>query len=188
MLKFIRNLSPAALLTYSYLLGILIGTILLSLPAAATEEPLSLIDALFTATSALCVTGLAVVDTGGDFSRFGQAIILTLIQIGGLGIMTFGVVLAVATGWRVSTRQRVLIQELYSAVFLKDVKGIFKLIVLFALIAELAVMILLIRDAKSLVPQSADMQAMAIMVFFSVAAVKGFYYLLIEMGYSGSPA
>ena len=48
---------------------------------------------------------------------------------------------------------------------------------------NVAVMILLIRDAKSLVPQSADMQAMAIMVFFSVAAVKGFYYLLIEMGY-----
>ena len=50
----------------------------------------------------------------------------------------------------------------------------------------LAVIILLIRDAKSLVPQSADMQAMAIMVFFSVAAVKGFYYVLIEMGYAGS--
>ena len=48
------------------------------------------------------------------------------------------------------------------------------------------VMILLIRDAKSLVPQSADMQAMAIMIFLSVAAVKGFYYVLIEMGYAGS--
>ena len=53
-------------------------------------------------------------------------------------------------------------------------------------VVNVAVMILLIRDAKSLVPQSVDMQAMAIMVFFSVAAVKGFYYLLIEMGYSGS--
>jgi len=53
-------------------------------------------------------------------------------------------------------------------------------------VINVAVMILLIRDAKSLVPQSADMQAMAIMVFFSVAAVKGFYYVLIEMGYIGS--
>ena len=53
-------------------------------------------------------------------------------------------------------------------------------------VVNVAVMILLIRDAKSLVPQSVDMQAMAIMVFFSLAAVKGFYYLLIEMGYSGS--
>ncbi|MEK6197000.1 MAG: hypothetical protein N2B58_02345 [Desulfobacterales bacterium] len=51
---------------------------------------------------------------------------------------------------------------------------------------NVAVMILLIRDAKSLVPQSADMQAMAIMVFFSVAAVKGFYYILIEMDHKGS--
>ena len=55
-------------------------------------------------------------------------------------------------------------------------------------VVNVAVMILLIRDAKSLVPQSADMQAMAIMIFFSVAAVKGFYYLLIEMGYHGSQA
>ena len=53
-------------------------------------------------------------------------------------------------------------------------------------VVNLVVIVLLIRDAKLLVPQSADMQAMAIMVFFSVAAVKGFYYVLIEMGYSGS--
>ncbi len=55
-------------------------------------------------------------------------------------------------------------------------------------LVNVAVMILLIRDAKSLVPESVDMQAMAIMVFFSVAAVKGFYYLLIEMGYGDSQA
>ncbi len=55
-------------------------------------------------------------------------------------------------------------------------------------VVNVAVMFLLIRDAKSLVPETADMQAMAIMVFLSVAAVKGFYYLLIEMGYSGSKA
>ena len=55
-------------------------------------------------------------------------------------------------------------------------------------VVNIAVMILLIRDAKSLVPQSADMQAMAIMVFFSVSAVKGFYYLLIEMGHHDSQA
>ena len=55
-------------------------------------------------------------------------------------------------------------------------------------LVNMAVIILLIRDAKSLVPQSVDMQAMAIMIFFSVAAVKGFYYVLLEMGYSGSRA
>ncbi|MCK4837314.1 MAG: hypothetical protein KAS94_00850 [Desulfobulbaceae bacterium] len=55
-------------------------------------------------------------------------------------------------------------------------------------VVNVVVIILLVRDAKSLVPESMDMQAMAIMVFFSVAAVKGFYYLLIEMGYSGSQA
>ena len=53
-------------------------------------------------------------------------------------------------------------------------------------VVNAVVMILLIKDAKSLIPQSADMQAMAIMVFFSIAAVKGFYYVLLEMGYIGS--
>jgi hypothetical protein len=63
-----------------------------------------------------------------------------------------------------------------------------KMVVQFGIgtVVNVVVMILLIRDAKLLVPQSTDMQAMAIMVFFSVAAVKGFYYLLIEMGYHGS--
>ena len=65
-----------------------------------------------------------------------------------------------------------------------------KMVVQFGIgtLVNVAVMILLIRDAKSLVPESVDMQAMAIMVFFSVAAVKGFYYLLIEMGYGDSQA
>ena len=65
-----------------------------------------------------------------------------------------------------------------------------KLMVQFGIgsVVNVAVMILLIRDAKALVPQSVDMQAMAIMIFFSVAAVKGFYYLLIEMGYHDSQA
>jgi trk system potassium uptake protein len=64
------------------------GTILLLLPNA-THSGISLVDALFTSTSAVCVTGLIVVDTGTFFTRFGQLIILTLIQLGGIGIMTF---------------------------------------------------------------------------------------------------
>ncbi|MDX5339286.1 MAG: ATPase [Cyclobacteriaceae bacterium] len=81
-------MNPAQLFVGSFILIILIGTFLLMTPKA-TYEGLSFIDALFTATSAVCVTGLIVVDTGSYFTDFGQVIILLLIQIGGLGILTF---------------------------------------------------------------------------------------------------
>ena len=88
-LKFQRlDLNPALLFIGSFLLLILIGTALLMLPRATTSN-LSLLDAFFTATSAVCVTGLIVVDTATHFTQFGQLIVLILIQIGGLGIMTF---------------------------------------------------------------------------------------------------
>jgi potassium uptake TrkH family protein len=81
-------LNPAQLFVTSFLLIIFIGTLLLLLPKA-TYSGIGLIDALFTATSAVCVTGLIVVDTGSYFTTFGQSVIMILIQLGGLGIMTF---------------------------------------------------------------------------------------------------
>ena len=81
-------LNPAQLFILSFLVIILIGSLLLILPNA-TYEGISYLDALFTSTSAVCVTGLAVVDTGTHFTLFGQTIIMILIQIGGLGILTF---------------------------------------------------------------------------------------------------
>ncbi|NJW55447.1 potassium transporter TrkG, partial [Salinimicrobium oceani] len=81
-------LNPAQLFIASFLGMIILGTLLLMLPRA-THEGISALDALFTATSAVCVTGLIVVDTGTYFTDQGQTIILILIQLGGLGIMTF---------------------------------------------------------------------------------------------------
>jgi hypothetical protein len=81
-------LNPAQLFVASFLMIIFIGTFLLMLPKA-TYEGISFVDALFTATSAVCVTGLIVVDTGTYFTEFGQIIIMGLIQVGGLGILTF---------------------------------------------------------------------------------------------------
>ena len=83
-----QYLNPAQLFIASFLLIILAGTALLMLPKA-THDGISLLDALFTSTSAVCVTGLIVVDTGSYFTLFGQSIIIFLMQIGGLGIMTF---------------------------------------------------------------------------------------------------
>lgn len=90
---------------------ILIGAVLLSLPIASTGKDISWLNALFTSTSAVCVTGLAVVDTGTDYSLFGQIVIMVLVQIGGLGFMTFGVLIAVVMGKRISLKERLIIQD-----------------------------------------------------------------------------
>jgi trk system potassium uptake protein TrkH len=87
------------------------GTLLLSLPFARAGDPLALVDALFTATSAVCVTGLTVVDIGTRFSAAGQAVILALIQVGGLGLMTFAVFVGVVLGRRMAFTDRMVIQD-----------------------------------------------------------------------------
>lgn len=89
------RIRPARTVMLSFLLVIAIGAFLLSTPKA-TVQSIRPVDALFTATSAVCVTGLVVVDTGTHFTRFGQAVILALIQIGGLGLITFTAFFAVA--------------------------------------------------------------------------------------------
>lgn len=106
--------SPARVLVTGFALLILAGTVLLSLPiSSATGESVGVVNALFTATSAVCVTGLVVLDTAGDFSLFGQVVILSLIQIGGLGITVLSVAVALILGRRVSLRERVVLQEAF---------------------------------------------------------------------------
>ena len=109
--------NPTRTLVASFLVLIVSGAGLLTLPTASAQgkNSLSLVDALFTATSATCVTGLIVKDTGEDFSLIGQAIILTLIQLGGLGIVVFGAVFALLLGQALSVRESVAIQDLLSA-------------------------------------------------------------------------
>ncbi len=104
---------PAQTFILSFLIVILIGSALLMLPkAVAPGKTLSPLDALFTATSATCVTGLIVVDTGRHFSMLGQLIILTLIQIGGLGIMTISSFFALFFGRGMAIRERIMLQEM----------------------------------------------------------------------------
>ena len=110
--KNIKNiLHPARLIIISFLLGIIIGGLLLKLPQATKGEPLSWIDAFFTSTSAICVTGLIVVDTGSTFSVFGQTIILALIQIGGIGIMAYSAFFIMLFGKNLSIRDRFMAKE-----------------------------------------------------------------------------
>ncbi len=103
--------SPGQVLLIYYVLAILLGGLLLRLPLASNGEPLSFLDAVFTATSAQCVTGLVVVDTGSRLSWFGQLVVLLLIQTGGLGITTFSVYLLSYLGGGMSLRGRQQIEQ-----------------------------------------------------------------------------
>ncbi len=109
-----RFITPVNLPILSFAGLILVGTLLLMLPYAATGPRLAAVDALFTATSATCVTGLVVVDTGSRLSLFGQWVVLVLIQCGGLGIMTFSTVLILLMTGRFSVLQRSVIQDTFT--------------------------------------------------------------------------
>lgn len=116
MLSKRRTLSGSQIIALSFAGLVLLGSLLLSLPVAISPgHSISYLDALFTATSAICVTGLIVVDTPVVFSVFGQAIILLLIQAGGLGYMTISTLLAAAIGRHVSLHERLALQEALNA-------------------------------------------------------------------------
>jgi trk system potassium uptake protein TrkH len=106
-----RQFSPAQVLVLSFAALIASGAILLRLPISAARDPLTFLDALFTATSAVCVTGLIVVDTPNDLTVFGQLVVLSLIQLGGLGYMAITTVVGVALGRQLSLHERLTLQE-----------------------------------------------------------------------------
>jgi trk system potassium uptake protein TrkH len=132
----LRFLSPERTLILSFLIIILVGTGLLSLPYAARQESASFINALFTATSAVCVTGLIVVDTGSFYSQFGQVVILTLIQVGGLGIMTFSVFFYLLLGRSIGIRDRRIIQDTFSQSPIRNIYVLLKSVFLFTIVIE----------------------------------------------------
>ncbi|MBC6493346.1 ATPase [Microbacterium sp. 4-7] len=104
-----RSLAPAQVIASGFGAVIIIGTVLLMLPISSSAQTWTPpIDALFTATSAVCVTGLVVVDTAVFWSPFGKVVILALIQVGGLGIMLFAALIGLALARRLSVRSRIL--------------------------------------------------------------------------------
>ena len=117
---------------------ILSGVALLMTPyASKSGDSLRFVDALFTATSAVCVTGLVVVDTGTYFSVFGQSVILLLIQIGGLGVMTVATLVAVLSGKKINLKERLLIQEATNQLDLAGVVRLTLYIIRATLLVEL---------------------------------------------------
>ena len=136
-LKIFPRFSTYQIIALTFFGLISVGTLLLMLPMSSnTGQSLPLIDALFTATSASCVTGLVVVDTAEYFSTFGQMVIIFLIQLGGLGIMTFATLFSIAFGKKINLQERLRIQESLNQ---SEVEGVVRLclrVVKYSLVIE----------------------------------------------------
>ncbi|MPM43740.1 Ktr system potassium uptake protein B [bioreactor metagenome] len=131
------KLTPYQILVLGFAGLIIFGAVLLTLPASsATGERLKFIDALFTATSAVCVTGLVVVDTGKYFSLFGQLVIIGLIQAGGLGIMTMSTLMALIVRKKIQLRERLIMQEALNQLTMAGVVRLTQYIIKAALLLE----------------------------------------------------
>lgn len=143
---------PTNLLLLSYVAAIAVGTLALMLPAATAGGAIGWLDALFTATSAVCVTGLIVVDTGSFFTAFGQGVILLLIQIGGLGIMTISVALFQIIGKKVVFQQRMAMQEVFSHTPREDIYSLIRAVLVFTFTIEAAGALVLFLYWRSAYP------------------------------------
>jgi len=133
------KITPTQIIVTGFAVLIFLGAFLLNLPAASRDgQPVGFVNALFTATSAVCVTGLVVVDTGTHWTVFGQVLIALLIQIGGLGIMTVSTLLALLMGRRITLKERLLIQESLNQFDLEGLVRLTRNIIYATLAIELA--------------------------------------------------
>lgn len=125
-MKILKNMSPPKIIGLGFLIVIIIGTIFLAMPVSSEKgEFTNFVDALFTATSATCITGLATVVTAEHWSLFGQIVILLLIQVGGLGFMAFVTMAFVVIGKKITLKDRILMRESYNT---DNLKGAVKFI------------------------------------------------------------
>ncbi len=163
-----KKLTPGRFIALGFAAVIILGTILLLLPISHNEGvSVSVVDALFTSTSAVCVTGLIAVDTKDTFSVFGRTVVALLIQIGGLGITSIGVGFIMFSGKKINMRERLLVKEALNYPSFKGIIGLVKSVLLMTLSFELIGMIL------SFLVFSKDYplwEALGISAFHSVAA------------------
>ena len=162
-----NGLSQIQMIAMGFFIIIVVGTMLLMLPCATKEGSTGILDALFTATSATCVTGLVVADTFRHWTLFGQLVILALIQTGGLGFMTIGVFFSIYVRRKISLRERELLQESINTLQLAGVVRLTKLIVKGTLLLEGIGAVFL---AFRFVPEMGWLRGCYYSVFHSVSA------------------
>ena len=165
---FFKRQPAGRLIALGFAAVILLGAVLLCLPVSVREGAhVSFIDALFTSTSAVCVTGLIAIDTADHFTAFGQGLVAVLIQIGGLGVTSVGVGLMLAAGRRVSIKTRLLVKEALNVDTYKGIVRLIRAVLFMTLLFEAAGAILsypvFSRDHEPL-------HAVGISLFHSVAA------------------
>lgn len=182
---FSRHLPPTRIFVLSFAAVILLGGILLWFPFSASKEPLRFIDALFSSTSAVCVTGLVVIDIGKDLSTLGQVITILLFQMGGLGIITVSTIFFVIMGRGISFKGREIVQSTFLHTPRRDFFFILKSILWFTFIFEsLGTLFLFIRFAKDFPLGKAFYQA----IYHSISAFNNCGYSLFSdslIGYQG---
>ncbi|MGE7603563.1 TrkH family potassium uptake protein [Peribacillus sp. NPDC097675] len=181
-----RQFNPSQLLVLVFLFFIILGTILLKLPFSTTTF-VSWTDALFTSTSAMTVTGLAVVDTGTAYTTFGQLVILMLIQVGGLGIMSFAVLIFMVLGKKIGFKGRLIIQQALNQTALGGVIKLVKNLFLYSFTIEIIAMLIL---AIRWVPEYGWGKGMYYSFFHSISAFNNAGFSIWSdnlMGYVGDP-
>lgn len=164
----INKIKPGRIIVLGFLLVILLGTMLLMLPISINDgASVSLIDALFTSTSAVCVTGLIAIDTADTFTVFGRTVVAMLIQIGGLGVTSVGVGFILLMRKKVGIKERTLIKESMNLDSLKGLVKLVKSVLLLTLIFEsIGVILSYIVFSKNYSP----LDALGISMFHSIAA------------------
>ncbi|MFD1737246.1 TrkH family potassium uptake protein [Bacillus salitolerans] len=183
--KWVR-LNPSQLLIFIFGVFILLGTVLLKLPFA-TNEPISWLDALFTATSAMTVTGLVVFDTGTVYTLFGEIVIVSLIQLGGLGIMSFAVLIFIMLGRKIGIKERIVVQHALNQTSLGGVVNLVKHLFIFSFTIELIAMLFL---AIRWIPEYGVGTGLYYSFFHSISAFNNAGFGLWPdnlMGYVGDP-
>lgn len=162
-----KPLNPARVLALGFMAIILVGSLLLMLPQAYQGAELSYIDAFFTATSAVCVTGLVVVDTGTFYTPFGQIIIMILIFSGSLGIMTMTTLIFIFLGRRISLQERIMVKE---ALNQDSMAGIIPLVVMVVRIALLFILIGAALLSIRFIPEYGYSRGIFMALFHAVSA------------------
>ncbi|MEF2279181.1 TrkH family potassium uptake protein [Deinococcus sp. YIM 134068] len=176
----VSRFTPPQLIAVVYLVGIALGTALLHLPGVTTPgAALTSIDRLFTATSAICITGLVVADTGETFTRAGQLVIMGLAQVGGLGILTFGTLFAFLTGRRVNFTERQHLVQQINALDVGGVVPLIRIIFLYTVVGEVAGALLL---ALRFVPQFGWGEGLYHAVFHAISAYNNAGFVVVPGG------
>lgn len=167
-LKNKTKLKGVQILALGFLAVIIIGAVILSLPISSRSgEPTNFLDAIFTSTSAVCVTGLITLDTSTHWSTFGQTVIMTLIEIGGLGFMSFTVLISLILGKKITLRERLVMQEAMNTFSIQGLVRMVKYVLIFTVSVQFFGALLL---STQFVPEYGIIKGFFYSIFHSISA------------------